>query len=239
MKRIKEVLVSIVVWTFGLLVAVPLLLLITVLALVLPQRWYNDPGRALLRFIVWLFGGRVTVTGLGHINKRRTYLFMPNHVSLFDVPLTGGYIPNFTRGIQASEQFRWPVIGWFLASIGMIPIERSSAHASWSTLERAVQEIRDGKSILIMPESTRTRTGALQPFKKLPFRLAQVAGVDVVPIGLSGMYRFKSRVSWIIHPGPVKIAFGKPIPYEKIKKLSVEELMTLVRERISALIEYP
>jgi len=64
MKRIKEIVVSALVWTFGLMVAVPLLLLVTILALVLPQRWYNDPGRAILRFLVWLFGGRSTVTGL-------------------------------------------------------------------------------------------------------------------------------------------------------------------------------
>jgi len=235
---VKKTLVSAFMWFYGLLIGLPVLLLVTVVALVFPQRWYNNFGRACLRFIVFIFGARVTAEGLENIDPKQTYLFMVNHVSLFDVPVLGGYIPNFVRGIQAVEQMKRPVIGWFLTAIGMIPIHRTSAHASWAVLERAVDEIKKGKSILIMPESTRTRTGEMQNFKKLPFRLAQICGVDLVPIGLSGLYRFKSRVSWHLRPGPIKIKFGKPISYDLIKEKSVEELQGLVRERISSLIEF-
>ncbi|MBN2356275.1 1-acyl-sn-glycerol-3-phosphate acyltransferase [candidate division KSB1 bacterium] len=237
--QVKRTIVSAFIWFFGLVIAVPILLFITIVAIIFPHRWYNPLGQLLLRFIMRVFGARVTAEGLEHIDPRATYLFMVNHVSLFDVPVLGGYIPNFTRGIQAVEQMKRPVIGWFLKAIGMIPIQRSSAHASWSVLERAVEELRTGKSILIMPESTRTRTGKMQDFKKLPFRLAQMAEVDLVPIGLSGLYRFKSRVSWHLRPGPIKIKFGAPISNDQVKKMSLEELQALVRQRIESLVEEP
>ncbi len=239
LEKIKETVISAVAWFIGLLFGVPILLFITVVALIFPPRWYNPLGQFLLRVLMIVFGARVKAEGLENIDPKATYLFMVNHVSLFDVPVLGGYIPNYTRGIQAVEQMRRPLIGWFLTAIGMIPIKRSSAYASWSVLERAVQELKTGKSILIMPESTRTRTGKLQDFKKLPFRLAQLAEVDLVPIGLSGLYRFKSRTSWHLRPGPIKIKFGKPIPYSQIKTLSLEELQSLVRQKIEELIEFP
>lgn len=237
--NIKQSIISATIWFYGWSISALILIFLTLIALIFPPRWYNDFGRMLLRFIVWLFGGRVIVEGLENIDRQRTYLFMPNHVSLFDVPVLGGHIPNYTRGIQAAEQFRWPIVGWLLVSIGMIPIRRASAHSSWSTLERAVQEIKAGKSILIMPEGTRTRTGQLGNFKRLPFRLAQMAEADLVPIGLSGLYHFKARTSWHIHPGPIKVKFGKPIPYAQIKELSIEQLQVLVRERLQSLIETP
>jgi len=86
MRRTAEVLSSAVIWIVGLAVAVPALLLIILMAVLLPVRIYNRPGRALLRLIVWIFGGRVKAEGVEQLDPDKTYLFMPNHVSLFDIP---------------------------------------------------------------------------------------------------------------------------------------------------------
>ena len=239
MKGAAEKISSLFIWIFGLAIAVPALLMIILMAVTLPVRIYNRPGRALLRLIVRVFGGRVTTEGVEKLDPHKTYLFMPNHVSLFDIPLVGGYIPNYARGVEAAEHFNWPLIGWFVRSIGNIPIERSSIHSSWSSLEKAASQIGGGKSIIIMPEGTRTLTGRLGDFKKLPFRLAQIAGVDIVPIGLSGLFRFKPRSGWIVKPGPLKMKVGDPIPYEEFKGLELNELSDLVHGRIESLIEYP
>jgi len=226
-------------WLIGLPLAVVVLLIITLMAVVLPKRVYNPPGRAMLRGLVRLFGGRVQVHGLDYLDPQKGYLFMSNHVSLFDIPVLGGYIPNYARGLQAAEQFNWPVVGWFIRAIGNIPISRASAQASWSSMQRAAAAIQNGTSIIVLPEGTRTRTGELGNFKKMPFQLAKMAGVPVVPIGLSGLYRFKRRTSWLLHPGVIKLHIGQPLSVEEISRYEVEELRRLVRERISALIEFP
>jgi 1-acyl-sn-glycerol-3-phosphate acyltransferase len=230
---------SAIIWTYGLILFALVLLVITLLACFFPPRVYNGIACFLLRFIVAAFGGRVKVEGMDNFDHKATFIFMPNHVSMFDIPLVGGYIPNLARGVQAAEQFKWPVFGWFITKIGNIPIERKSAHASMRSFQKAAEKIREGVSIIVMPEGTRTRTGKLGNFKTLPFHLAKVAKADIVPIGTSGLYRFKSRASWLITPGPIKIKFGKPIYFKETKDLTLEQLRDVVRERIAALIEFP
>ena len=122
--------------------------------------------------------------------------------------------------------------------IGNIPIRRESAIASLRSIEKAAQWLRDGNSLLILPEGTRTRDGNLRPFKRLPFRLAKLAEVPILPIGTSGLYRLKARKSLLIQPGPVKIRFGEPIPVNTVQELELDELRDLVRERIVGLVEF-
>jgi len=231
-------LVSIIIWLYGSVLFFLVIVTITLMACVLPQRVYNPSARFLLRFLVRALGGRVTVEGLDRFDHNATFLFMSNHVSLFDVPILGGYIPNFARGVQAAHQFKWPVFGQFLSRIGNIPIERKSPHASYRSLRKAAQQMKTGKSIIILPEGTRTRDGRLRAFKRLPFQLAKIARADIVPIGTSGLFRFKARTSWLIRPGPIKVKFGEPIYYRDVADLEIEQLRDLVRERIAALIEF-
>lgn len=229
---------SAVRWLIGLPLTVLALLLITLMALLLPKHVYNPPSRALLRWLVRLYGGRVIVQGLENLDPKTGYLFMSNHVSLFDVPVLGGHIPNYTRGLEAAEQFHYPVLGWFLRAIGNIPISRKSARASWLSMQRASQEIKKGTSIILLPEGTRTRTGELGSFKKMPFHFAKMAQVPLVPIGMSGLFRFKCRTSWLLRPGVIKLSIGRPITVQEIAEQDVEGLRELVRKRISALIEF-
>ena len=105
------------------------------------------------------------------------------------------------------------------------------------SIEEAAQWVREGNSILILPEGTRTRDGQLRPLKRLPFRLTKLAEAPILPIGTSGLYRLKARKSLLIQPGPVKIKFGEPIPLETCQKLELEELRDVVQERIAGLME--
>ncbi|MBN2000965.1 1-acyl-sn-glycerol-3-phosphate acyltransferase [candidate division KSB1 bacterium] len=230
---------SVFIWLYGSVLFFLIIFFVTILAIFFPPKIYNRPGQWLMRLFVRACGGRVKVEGLENFKHDANYIFMPNHVSFFDIPLLGGFVPNYVRGLQAAEQFRWPVFGWFISRIGNIPIERKSARASLESLKHAAQRFRSGTSIVIMPEGTRTRTGELQKFKKMPFQLVKLAEADIVPIGLSGLHRFKARNSWVVHPGEIKVKFGELVLYKNVKDLALEDLRDLVRSRIAALIECP
>ncbi len=226
-------------WTVSLLYFGVLCIVGIVLTFLISQERLDPWLKKRLRFLFKLIHTPVQVEGAEKIDHQRTYLFMANHVSIFDIPLLGATIPNFVRGIEAKRQFKWPLYGWAIRRLGNIPIDRKNIHASLQSLKKAETCLQKGRSLVILPEGHRTVDGKLRPFKRLPFFLAQQAGVDVVPIGLSGLFHLKRKGCWLIRPTTIKVKFGDIVPGEKAKSLSPEQLREYVRNIIQNLIEKP
>ena len=199
--------VSIYMMGVGGLVFGLILLLTLIFTFLLPPKIYDPWIKKLLRLFFKIIGIEVEVEGRDKINPDQTYLFMSNHVNIFDIPLLGGYIPNFFRGIEADYQHNWPFYGWVLKRYGNITIERENIQRSITSVRKAEKLLKNGKSITILPEGHRTTDGNLRPFKKLPFHLAKQAGVEIVPIGMSGLFHLKKKGQWLIRPTKVKIKF--------------------------------
>jgi 1-acyl-sn-glycerol-3-phosphate acyltransferase len=233
------VVVSIYMWFVG-MIGVGLALIFGVLmSYIFPARIWDPWFKGLMRLWFHALFIRVETEGADRIRRDRTYVFMSNHVSLFDVPLLAGYIPVFVRGVEADRQFKWPVYGWAVKRFGNIPINRDSVHASISSIRKAVRKLKEGISIVIMPEGHRTLDGKMRPFKKLPFFLVKEAGCDLAPIGISGLFHLKAKESWIIRPTRIKIKFGDPISSEIIRGMSEQKVMEQTRKSIQSLIERP
>jgi len=232
-------LVSAYMWTVGLVVFAWFCLNTIVASLFLPSGAYDPHIKRILRRMFQLLFIPVRVEGRQRLDAGRTYLYMSNHVSLFDMPLLGGWVPGIVRSVEAERQFRWPLYGLAVRRLGNIPIRREEVFSSARSLQKAVRKLAQRRSLLIMPEATRTLDGKLRPFKRLPFLLAKQAGVDLVPVGMSGLFSLKRKRSWRIHPGPLKLKFGEVIPADMVARLSIGELRDLTRERIRALVQWP
>ena len=232
-----KVLVSLYVWVVGGLYFLIFAFMAIFLSLFSKPDRFDPLLKFCLKVLLKLIFVKVCVEGREYLSKDKTYLYMSNHQSLFDVPVLEAYIPTFVRGVEAMRQFNWPIYGWLIRRMGNIPIDRNNVHASIRSIKKAAEVIKGGKSIVILPEGTRTLDGKMGSFKKLPFLLAKEGGVPIVPIGLSGLFELKSKDTWIIRPKPISIRFGRPISPEIIDSLSVKELSDLVRSEISALLD--
>jgi 1-acyl-sn-glycerol-3-phosphate acyltransferase len=230
-------LISAYAWIVGGLYFVLLLFIFIVLSFFIPQKTLDPFIKRSLKILFKVLFIKVQSEGAECVEPDKTYLFMSNHESLFDSPLLEAYVPTFVRGVEALRQFKWPVYGWAIRRVGNISIDRKNIHASIKSMKITEKILKKGKSIVILPEGHRTLDGNLGPFKKLPFHLAKQAGVPVIPIRLSGLFKLKHKGSWLIRPRPIKIKFGQPISPDKIQTLTTEELRDLVREKILALIE--
>ncbi len=230
-------LISAYAWIVGGLYFVLLLFICIFLSFVIPQKTLDPFIKKSLKLLLKMLFIKVHSEGAENVEPDKTYLFMSNHQSLFDIPLLEAYVPTFVRGVEALRQFKWPVYGWTIRRVGNIPIDRKNIHASIKSMKITKKILKKGKSIIILPEGHRTLDGNLGPFKKLPFHLAKQAGVPVIPIGLSGLFELKHKGSWLIRPRPITIKFGQPIPPEKIQSFSPEELRDFVREKIQSLSE--
>jgi len=230
---------SALLWTIGFIFFGLFSTIAILLTFVIPLKKLDPFIQNGLKLLLKVLFVKVKVEGELDLDKSKTYILMANHVSLFDVPLLKAYIPIYFKGVEAHHQFKWPFYGWLVTRLGTIPINRDNAYASMKSIKKANTILSHGTSIAILPEGGRTLTGEMRPFKKMPFMLAKKAGVDIIPIGLSGLFKLKPKGSWHITPTNITINFGKPITTEEIENLTTDELKELVRDKIQALVKEP
>jgi 1-acyl-sn-glycerol-3-phosphate acyltransferase len=216
-----------------------ILLLISILVLsFVPIKKYVAFFRFALRLLFAILFIRVKKEFAEKIDFSKRYVYMPNHVSIFDAPICAAYMPEFITALEAAEHFRWPFYGKLARMYGNIPIERKSIHQSIKSFEIAKKTIIESNSMVVFPEGSRTEDGTIGRFKKLPFQLAKLADVGIIPVGMSGVHTLNKKHSYLFKPSKLKIKFGKVIPAEMVAVMSFEELIEHTRQSVENLVEY-
>jgi len=168
-------------------------------------------ARCWARFSLWCANCPVEVKGTENIPDGPA-VYMPNHVSHFDVFAILGYLNVQFRWTVKKELFRIPLLGTAMRRAGYILIDRGNHEKAMQSLKIAAERIREGTSIVIFPEGTRSCDGTLQfPFKKGGFHLAIQSGVPIVPLTVSGTREILPKGGFQVRPGKITMTIGKPI----------------------------
>jgi len=198
-----------------------------------------DPGasvwvaRRLWGPILILTGGaKVVVTGQENVDPKRPTIYVSNHQSTLDIPIHFVAVPVNFRFVAKHQLKYVPLIGWYLWLAGHVFINRGRRDKAIASLDAAAQKIRNGTSVFLYPEGTRSDDGRVLPFKKGPFALALMARVPVVPITIEGSGTVMPKNSWNIQPGPVYVKIGKPIDTTGFAEDDREGLARAVRDVI-------
>lgn len=176
---------------------------------------------------------RVNRQGLSRITPGKPYIFMCNHQSNFDIPVLLANLPVQFRWLAKSELFKIPIFGYAMKRAGYISIDRSNRRTAIQSLKRAAEIIRNGVSVMIFPEGTRSQDGTIRPFKKGGFVLAIEAGVPVVPVILHGTWAIMSKNGLRIRPGRVTLEIRDPIETSRYTRKNKEAFLEDVRAIIS------
>lgn len=177
-------------------------------------------------------GIKVKAIGLEKIDTSKTYVYVSNHASLFDIISVVVVIGRHLRFIAKKEIARIPVFGWAIARANIM-IDRESAPGAARSLEKAAERIGLGESVILFAEGTRTRDGNLLPFKRGAFALAISAGVPVVPLTILGSYNIMRKGKLRVNKGEITILVDSPIDAREYRdKQGAVALMNKVREII-------
>ncbi|HXG92513.1 MAG TPA: lysophospholipid acyltransferase family protein [Blastocatellia bacterium] len=191
-----------------------------------------SPVRAFVRMGLAIVGVRVEVRGLERLDPRQSYIFTPNHQSLIEVPLFVTYLGRNPAYLAKKELFKYPVFGYGIRLIGVVPVDRSNTKSAVESARLATENLRRGKSYIVYPEGTRSPDGRLLPFKKGAFMMAIEAGVPVVPVTISGATKIMPKAQIKVYPSTVRITVHEPISTEGYSKENVAELVESAREKI-------
>jgi 1-acyl-sn-glycerol-3-phosphate acyltransferase len=233
-------------YLWSLLVKAPLIIAATILmgSLSVACSFFDPQGRkqhaiarAWARLLLFLGGVRVRVHNLHHIDPAANYVFVGNHLSLYDTPVVLANIPQQFLFLVSAKYVRLPFLGTHLRRSGHFSVDSNDVRASLRVMTAAARRIEERHlSVLLFPEGHRS-TGDLQEFKEGAAYIAIKAQTPVVPFALRGTREVLPVGSIHIRGGVVDFIIGEPIPTHGLTLEDRVFLTSLMRQRVQQLLE--
>ena len=171
----------------------------------------------------------VSITGLENVDRSKACIFVCNHQSMLDIPVVFRLFLPF-KWVAKSSLFKIPLIGWNMWLNRSIKLERSSTTSQRKMIKSCAEHIRNGSSIMIFPEGTRSRNGELRLFKEGAFLIALQEKIDIVPIVLDGSHKAVPEKGIPKSKEKIYMNVLPPVLYENFKDMKVRELTEHIRE---------
>ncbi len=176
---------------------------------------------------------KVEVIGKENIPKETGYIVCSNHASLFDIPILLSLFEYSVLIIYKKELEKIPIFGMGLKASPFVGIVREDPRKSMESLEEAASLIRNGTTILIFPEGTRSTDGKLGEFKRGAMLLAFKAGKNILPISLIGTEKILPAGKSKFSSGKVKVAISQMIDIpERADKKQEQAIIADLKETI-------
>ena len=174
------------------------------------------PAHIWSRMVCWLAWVKVEVEGRDLIEKKQSYIFVCNHQGAFDIWAVYGYLNHNFKWLMKKSLEKVPFIGYTCKISGHVYVDNNSIQSIKQTIEEARERLKDGMSLTIFPEGTRSATGEIGEFKRGAFMLAGEFGLPVVPVSIVGSYNIMPKDSYLPGWGTIKLIIHDPIfPGEK------------------------
>ncbi len=169
--------------------------------------------------------------GEEHLWSQRPAVFIFNHQSGADVLLVAKLLRRDFTGVGKQELRANPIWGPAFSFAGVVFIDRGDTKKAIEALKPAVEALKEGRSIAIAPEGTRSTTPTLGPFKKGAFHIAMQAGVPVVPIVFRNALDVLPRGALVMRAGTVECVVLPPIDTSSWTRDTLDEEIEAIREK--------
>ncbi|RMG87124.1 MAG: HAD-IB family hydrolase [Bacteroidetes bacterium] len=174
-------------------------------------------------------GIRLVISGEEHLWSHRPAVFILNHQSSADMFIACKLIRKDARGIAKKELQTMPIIGQLMMASGVIFLDRQNREKAIEALKPAVTALKNGTSIIIFPEGTRSYDYRLGKFKKGAFHIARQARVPIVPIVIKNAHDAMPRGTNVFRPAAVEVKVLPPISTKKWRKKDIDQHIAYIR----------
>ncbi|MBY6037435.1 1-acyl-sn-glycerol-3-phosphate acyltransferase [Fictibacillus nanhaiensis] len=183
--------------------------------------------------LVKLSGSSITVNGEENIPKDTAVLFVSNHQGNFDIPLLLGYIEKPKAFISKIEVKKMPFIGTWMEQLNCLFMDRNNVRQSVKAINEGAQLLRNGTSLVIFPEGTRSKGNDMASFKAGSFKLATKSGVPIIPVTINGSYKIMEQQGYWIKPAEVIIEVHPPIyPQQTEAKELAQQTEIIIKKAV-------
>jgi putative phosphoserine phosphatase/1-acylglycerol-3-phosphate O-acyltransferase len=187
--------------------------------------------------VIHAFAGvKLNVTGEENLWAHRPAVFIFNHTNNFDAFIMSKLLRVNYTGVAKKELESHPIMGPVGRLMKVAFIDRGDAKKAIETMRSVVDLAKEGISIVIAPEGTRSQKGLL-PFKKGAFRMAMEANLPIVPVILKNAEDIGARDAIFMRPGTVDVAVLPAISVTDWTRADLDERIEAVRDLFVATLE--
>jgi 1-acyl-sn-glycerol-3-phosphate acyltransferase len=195
-------------------------------------RFAHRCARWWARLILVTTGVRVEREGVALPPPDLSCVFVANHASIYDIPVLFTAVPRQLRIMAKASLGRFPFIGWHLRQSGHLLVDRQNPGAG--ILKKMQRMTRQGASLIVFPEGSRSPDGAVRRFKGGTFLVAVENGWPIVPISVSGSRVVMPKGRLMVCPGTVRVTVHDTIPTAGLSREDVRALADRVRDIVAS-----
>lgn len=182
-----------------------------------------------------LSGCEVEVIGSENIPKDKNVLFVSNHQGNFDIPILVKYLEKPKGFIAKKELGKMPMLRDWMKAMNCVFMDRENPRTSIRAINLGIELLKEGYSLVLFPEGTRSNDGEISEFKAGGLKLSTKSKVDVVPITIDGTRDIMKKDSLIIRPAKVRVIVSPVIRADEMErdtKELTEKLRCIISENL-------
>lgn len=184
------------------------------------------------KMLAFWSGVKIDVRGVENVPKDEAVLFMGNHRGYFDIVATYMTTPVLVGFVAKKEIKKVPGLGIWMKYINCLFLDRSNMKAGLATIVKAIDNIKKGYSMFIMPEGSRSKTYEMLPFKKGCFKIAIKANCKIVPVSMVNTAEVFENQFPRIKGQTIIVQYGKPIDVPNMSKEELKNIDVVTRAAI-------
>ncbi len=155
---------------------------------------------------------KVRIHGRENITENRSYVFIANHQGAYDIFAIYGYLGHRFKWMMKKSLEKMPFIGFACRCAGQIFVDNSSSAAVLRTMHEAESQLRDGISLVVFPEGSRTYTGKMGRFNRGAYQLSREFSMPLVPVTIDGAFEVLPRTAILPRYGTINLIIHRPVP---------------------------
>jgi 1-acyl-sn-glycerol-3-phosphate acyltransferase len=236
MKKFLFYCLSFFIWGFFWLSATITITLLILISLFVPKKFYNPLVSLSCKIMMYSCFLFPEIKGVDPQKIPYPVIYVANHVSFFDLFISGSILPGYPRGVEIKSHFSTPIYGWFITRFGEIPIDPSNRSSIKNSFNEVETILKNGiRSVLMMPEGHRTRSGKIENFRYGAFFLSRNSGFPIVPVVYKKLFNRNNATNLLIKPGKFEVIILEPVYPDKFE--SDEQMAAFIRNKMIETLE--
>lgn len=166
------------------------------------------------KILLFISGTKLTLTGLENIPKDRAVVIVANHQSYYDIFISIAILKNPAGFLAKKELKKIPILSFWMRISNTVFLDRQNPRKGIEGINRGISNIKNGTSMVIFPEGTRSKDGRLGEFHSGSLRIPNKTNCPIVPLAIKGTRDIFENHFPMIKSCRVSFRYGKPISQE-------------------------